>query len=187
MGETAKNACGVNANQANMAGTGIGTFNDRIRDGVRGGSPFDNGEALVKTPASCTPYTVCAGQGFATGLWTDPNELNVQNAQSLGILLANTDWIKSGMAGGLKDFVLVNSQGTTITRRGDRVQRRRHRVHAGPPGVDQLRLGPRQPDALGHLPAEARQDGHHRQPGADARRRARHRPPRTGRALHPPR
>ena len=114
MGETAKNGCGVNANQVNMAGTGIGTFNDRIRDGVRGGSPFDNGEALVKTPPSCSAYTVCAGQGFATGLWTDPNELNVANAQSLAILLASGDWIKSGMAGGLRDFVLMNSQGTTI-------------------------------------------------------------------------
>jgi len=113
MGETAKNACGVNANQANMAGTGIGTFNDRIRDGVRGGSPFDNGSDLTTTPAICKPYTVCGGQGFATGLFTDPNE-TIANAQSLGILLADADWIKSGMAGGLKDFVLLNSQGTTI-------------------------------------------------------------------------
>jgi pullulanase len=118
MGETAKNACGVNANQANMAGTGIGTFNDRIRDGVRGGGPFDNGIDLVKTKAGCTPYTICAGQGFATGLFTDPNELNVADAQTLGILLANTDWIKSGMAGGLRDFVILNSQGTTIKANG---------------------------------------------------------------------
>jgi pullulanase-type alpha-1,6-glucosidase len=118
MGETAKNACGENANQANMAGTGIGTFNDRIRDGVRGGSPFDNGIDLVQTKATCTAYTVCAGQGFATGLYTDPNESNVADAQSLGILLADTDWIKSGMAGGLKDFVILNSKNTTIKAEG---------------------------------------------------------------------
>ena len=39
-GEVANNARGVNATQFNMAGTGIGTFNDRMRDAVRGGSPF---------------------------------------------------------------------------------------------------------------------------------------------------
>ena len=39
-GEVANNARGVNATQANMAGTGIGTFSDRLRDGVRGGGPF---------------------------------------------------------------------------------------------------------------------------------------------------
>jgi len=114
MGETAKNACGENANQTNMAGTGIGTFNDRIRDGVRGGSPFDNGIDLVQTKATCTAYTVCAGQGFANGLWTDPNETNTANKQSHEILLADTDWIKSGMAGGLKDFVLLNSVDVSI-------------------------------------------------------------------------
>src|ERR1041384_4570348 len=36
-GEVANNARGRNATQANMAGTGIGTFNDRLRDGGRGG------------------------------------------------------------------------------------------------------------------------------------------------------
>ena len=44
-----------------MAGTGIGTFNDRLRDGVRGGSPFDTGSALT------------ANQGFINGLCYDPN------------------------------------------------------------------------------------------------------------------
>ena len=39
IGQTANNALGPNASQANMYGTGIGTFNDRIRDGVRGGGP----------------------------------------------------------------------------------------------------------------------------------------------------
>ena len=42
------NARGVNATQLNMAGTGIGTFNDRIRDAVRGGGPFDEKEAMVR-------------------------------------------------------------------------------------------------------------------------------------------
>src|SRR5206468_3704788 len=42
MGETANNALGLNASQHNMYGTGIGTFNDRIRDGIRGGGPFSD-------------------------------------------------------------------------------------------------------------------------------------------------
>ena len=41
-----------------MAGTGIGTFNDRLRDAVRGGGPFDGNPRI---------------QGFASGLYTDPN------------------------------------------------------------------------------------------------------------------
>ena len=44
-GEVADNARGINATQANMAGTGIGTFNDRLRDA----------ELMHDTPASLTP------------------------------------------------------------------------------------------------------------------------------------
>ncbi len=57
----ADNARGENATQINMAGTGIGTFNDRLRDGVRGGGPFDNRDDLVRN------------QGFANGQYYDPN------------------------------------------------------------------------------------------------------------------
>ena len=57
-GEVANNALFVNATQINMAGTGIGTFNDRIRDAVRGGGPFDTDPRI---------------QGFGSGLYTDPN------------------------------------------------------------------------------------------------------------------
>ena len=127
-GETAKNACGINASQLNMANTGIGTFNDRIRDGVRGGSPFDNGTTLVtdydsvnKKWLTCKPYTVCGGQGFATGLYTDNNEATQPAAGDTtahDVLLAQTDWIKAGMAGNLANFVLLNSQGTSIYANG---------------------------------------------------------------------
>jgi pullulanase len=127
-GEVAKNACGVNATQLNMANTGIGTFNDRIRDGVRGGSPFDNGIDLVTgyrsaSPGaaaqwSCTPYKVCGGQGYATGLYTDPNAQSPADATSLSVLLAQTDWIKAGMAGNLAEFVLVDSTGTSLKTSG---------------------------------------------------------------------
>ena len=63
-GEVADNARGVNATQLNMGGTGIGTFSDRLRDAVRGGGPFDGGEDLIRR------------QGFANGLFYDPNALN---------------------------------------------------------------------------------------------------------------
>jgi pullulanase/glycogen debranching enzyme len=63
-GEVADNARGENATQLNMAGTGIGTFSDRLRDAVRGGGPFDSGLDLIRR------------QGFANGLFYDPNELN---------------------------------------------------------------------------------------------------------------
>ncbi len=53
-GEVANNARGVNATQLNLAGTGIGTFSDRLRDAVRGGGPFDGGDDLVPTRASST-------------------------------------------------------------------------------------------------------------------------------------
>ena len=56
-GVMANNGRGVNAIQVNMAGTGIGSFSDRIRDAVRGGGPF-------------SPRR---DQGFATGLYVEPN------------------------------------------------------------------------------------------------------------------
>ena len=57
-GEVANNARFVQATQLEMAGTGIGTFNDRLRDAVRGGGPFDENPRI---------------QGFASGQYTDPN------------------------------------------------------------------------------------------------------------------
>ena len=59
-GDTANNQIGPNASQVNLYGFGIGTFNDRIRDGIRGGSPFTDERV----------------QGFATGLFTDPEHLH---------------------------------------------------------------------------------------------------------------
>ncbi|HSB21204.1 MAG TPA: pullulanase-type alpha-1,6-glucosidase [Anaeromyxobacteraceae bacterium] len=102
MGELQNNVRGLTANQANMAGTGIGTFNDRIRDYVRGGGPFDNGAALR------------AGQGFATGLCTDPNEASTSLPTDCQALIDSIDRIKVSMAGNLKDFRLVTAAGTTV-------------------------------------------------------------------------
>ncbi|UUZ57898.1 hypothetical protein [Nocardioides sp. B-3] len=57
-GEVANDARFVQATQLNLAGTGIGSFSDRLRDAVRGGGPFDDNPRV---------------QGFGSGLFTDAN------------------------------------------------------------------------------------------------------------------
>lgn len=99
-GEVADNARGVNATQANMAGTGIGTFNDRLRDAVRGGSPFGGQQE----------------QGFINGLFSDPNgfEQGDEETQRLR-LLHFADLIRIGLAGNLKDYQFINADGNLVS------------------------------------------------------------------------
>jgi pullulanase len=99
-GEVANNALGINATQANMAGTGIGTFSDRGRDAIRGGSPFDTQQSLV------------ANQGFINGLWYDNNG---SSAATLQQLLDTGDLVKLALAGTLKDYSLVDRNGHLVT------------------------------------------------------------------------
>ena len=101
-GDTQNNQIGPNASQVNLYGYGIGTFNDRIRDGIRGGSPFTDERV----------------QGFATGLLTDSSAFTTQNPPSpslLAQLLQYTDWIEVGLTGNLRDFTFVDSAGSTVT------------------------------------------------------------------------
>jgi len=101
-GEVANGQRGVNATQRNMAGTGIGTFSDRLRDAVRGGGPFDAGVGAKK-------------QGFINGLFTDPNGTDQGSpADQRAALLRATDQIKVGMAGNLASFTLTNSAGQVV-------------------------------------------------------------------------
>ena len=102
-GEVADNARGVNATQLNMAGTGIGTFSDRLRDAVRGGGPFDGGEDLIRR------------QGFANGLYYDPNALNSGSQGELDTLLLLTDQIRVGMAGNLATYSFIDRNGNLVT------------------------------------------------------------------------
>ncbi len=99
-GEVAGNALGENATQANMAGTGIGTFNDRARDAIRGGGAFDRGGSLV------------ANQGFINGLWYDRNELGNGTLQQL---LEAGDLVKLALAGTSKDYQFVDQHGALIS------------------------------------------------------------------------
>ncbi|GAA4577703.1 pullulanase-type alpha-1,6-glucosidase [Micromonospora coerulea] len=101
-GEVANDARFVQATQANMAGTGIGTFNDRLRDAVRGGGPFDGNPRI---------------QGFASGLWTDPNgdDVNGTAAEQRARLLHQQDLIKVGLAGNLRGYRFTDSAGKPVT------------------------------------------------------------------------
>ncbi|WP_328852125.1 pullulanase-type alpha-1,6-glucosidase [Micromonospora globbae] len=101
-GEVANDARFVQATQANMAGTGIGTFNDRLRDAVRGGGPFDANPRV---------------QGFASGLLTDPNgdPVNGSATEQRARLLHQHDLVKVGLTGNLRDYRFTNSAGQRVT------------------------------------------------------------------------
>ena len=102
-GEVAGNALFVQATQGQLDGTGIGAFNDRLRDAVHGGGAFDPDHRVF--------------QGFGTGLLTQPSGLDHRgwNEQSAD-LAHRTDLVRLGLAGNLKDYVMTVSDGTV--RRG---------------------------------------------------------------------
>ncbi len=100
-GEVANNALFTNATQLNMAGTGVGTFNDRLRDGVRGGSPFTDRRV----------------QGFATGLATDDNGAGVNGDDPAAGLRHSTDLLQLGLAGNLADYRFTSSSGAVVSGR----------------------------------------------------------------------
>ncbi|MBG6055557.1 pullulanase-type alpha-1,6-glucosidase [Salinibacterium sp. CAN_S4] len=104
-GEVADNALFEQATQGQLDGTGIGTFNDRLRDGVHGGSPVDGGTIQQ--------------QGFGTGLGTDPNAAPINGTpdEALERLAQQTDLVRLGLTGNLSDFSFVASDGTL--KRGD--------------------------------------------------------------------
>ncbi|KUN86675.1 sulfonate ABC transporter ATP-binding protein [Streptomyces bungoensis] len=101
-GEVANDARFVQATQANMAGTGIATFSDRARDAVRGGSPFDSDPGV---------------QGFASGLYTDPNTstANGTQAEQKARLLHYQDLIKVGLTGNLAKYRFTDTDGKEVT------------------------------------------------------------------------
>ncbi len=99
-GEVANNARGINASQLNIGGTGIGTFNDRLRDSVRGGTAFAGPRE----------------QGFINGLYDDPNEYETrEEAQIKQELLDFADRIRVALAGNLDDYAFVDRRGEKVT------------------------------------------------------------------------
>lgn len=104
-GEVAQNARFDQATQVNMAGTEIGTFSDRLRDAVRGGSPFDGGvDSEGKHPLRFN-------QGFGNAAY--PNEETKTDAESVNGRLHNQDLVRLGMAGNLADYILLDYKGET--------------------------------------------------------------------------
>ena len=102
-GEVANNALFVQATQGQLDGTGIGSFNDRLRDAVHGGAPFDSDHRIF--------------QGFGTGLLTQPSGLDPRGWDDQSADLAHrTDLVRLGLAGNLKDYVMTFSDGSV--RRG---------------------------------------------------------------------
>jgi pullulanase-type alpha-1,6-glucosidase len=98
-GEVSGNQRGVNATQRNLAGTGVGTFNDRLRDAVRGGNPFTDRRE----------------QGFASGLSTAPAEFNRGGDADRVKLLDLEDKIRVGLAGNLAAYSFTDRKGNTTT------------------------------------------------------------------------
>ena len=114
-GEVADNALFEQATQGQLGGTGIGTFSDRLRDAVHGGSPV-SGDSIFQ-------------QGFGTGLGTAPNgrptstsdpaTLNDGSPEELAALAHSTDLVRLGLAGNLRAFSFETSAGTV--QRGDEI------------------------------------------------------------------
>ena len=102
-GEVANDARFVQATQANMGqGTGVGTFNDRIRDAVRGGEHDDRGIQHVQR------------QGFVNGLYYDPNSENTGSPEEKEKLLQLTDLLRISLAGNLAAYRLVDRHGKEV-------------------------------------------------------------------------
>jgi pullulanase-type alpha-1,6-glucosidase len=99
-GEVVNGTRFVQASQLSLNGSGIGTFSDRARDRIRGGSPFDSGASLVSR------------QGFVSGLSYDPNPSGPTGAEALTSLKEAGDMVKLGLAGSLRDYALVTADGT---------------------------------------------------------------------------
>ncbi|WP_082031135.1 pullulanase-type alpha-1,6-glucosidase [Tessaracoccus massiliensis] len=98
-GEVADNARFHQATQGQLGGTGIGAFNDRLRDAVHGGGPFDSNKSEM--------------QGFGTGLYTDPNGVTTRSAdEQLRDLRHRQDLVRIGMAGNLAEYSFETSAGT---------------------------------------------------------------------------
>ena len=101
-GEVANNALFTQATQGQLDGTGIGAFNDRLRDAVHGGGPFDEDHRVL--------------QGFGSGAFSDLNGLDTRSeADRRADYLHRVDLVKLGLAGNLKDYTLTTYDGQTVT------------------------------------------------------------------------
>jgi pullulanase/glycogen debranching enzyme len=99
-GEVADGRRFVQASQLSLGGSGIGTFNDRLRDAVRGGSAGDSGEAMF------------ARQGWINGLVYDPNAH--AGTHERAELLHAADLVRAGLAGSIRSYPLQTHDDKTV-------------------------------------------------------------------------
>ena len=88
---------GQNASQLNLGNTGIGSFNDRLREGVMGGSPF--GDPRV--------------QGVMTGLYFHPNMFIDQGGEESQKkkVIEDSEKVITAMSGNLREYKFTNKDG----------------------------------------------------------------------------
>lgn len=101
--EVADGRVGDNASQHRLAGTGVGTFNDRIREGAMGGGPFGDPRQ----------------QGLFTGLFTAPAEGVQQGTleEQRAALARATERVLTGVAGNLAEYRFTGADGATVAGR----------------------------------------------------------------------
>ena len=106
MGEVADNALFRQARQGQLGELGIGTFNDRVRDAIHGGS-FEQADPR-------------ANQGLGNGELTAPNALENRDEEQVRHDLAwRSDLLRLSLAGNLRDYGLATSDGRW--RRGEEI------------------------------------------------------------------
>ncbi len=99
-GEVANGERFVQASQLSLGNSGIGTFSDRGRDALRGGSAGDSGMDLL------------ARQGYVNGLFYDPNAVATATRADL---LRTADLVRVGLAGSLRSFHMQTFDGRDHT------------------------------------------------------------------------
>lgn len=104
-GEVANNKQFTQATQAEMSGTEVGTYTDRLRDAVRGGSSMDSGKWLR------------INQGIGNGLFVVPNDMQPAD-NNKAKYLNYIDQIQVGLAGNLAAFPLKNTSDQNVVGSG---------------------------------------------------------------------
>lgn len=98
-GEVANGARFMQASQLSLNGSGIGAFNDRERDAVRGGSAGDAGIDMIRR------------QGYVNGLYYDPN---AQASATKADLMRSADLVRAGLAGSVRSYRLMTADDRTL-------------------------------------------------------------------------
>jgi hypothetical protein len=118
-GEVQDDALFVQARQGNLGGTGIGTFSDRLRDAVHGGSPVDAGSTFRQGTARARDRPE-----------RRPDQRHPE--QALADLGHQTDLVKLGLAGNLADFALTTADGSVKKERSSTTTGRRRAMPTSP-------------------------------------------------------